>query len=416
MQTVQDTDSFLESLSKCGLLSQGEITAATNEYGLHAKSCAGEAADVLVSKGLLTRFQADRILEGNFRELVIDGYKIQYMLGAGGMGYVYAAQEPDSNWRVAIKVLSENLQGDRGALSRFQLEADAGLRLQHPNIVRTIKIEIADTIYGPIHYVVMELVQGVSLVELLELRRPISYQRAADIIMQAAEGLHYSHEHGLVHRDVKPENLLVRSNGATKLLDFGLAMLDENGEEFTMAMIHGQNCVGTADFIAPEQSIDSYHVDHRADIYGLGCTLYAALTCKVPFPTKSITEKLEMHRKKEAPNVQRYRPDVPERLSKIIRKMMAKRPENRFQSAEEVAAFLKPFAARKDVKFDFDKVLTKRAQRAERKRLKRLLQQQSDMGMESSIAGSQMSSKLQQSKIDTTVKKDTDPETKSDRF
>jgi serine/threonine-protein kinase len=348
------------------------------------------------------------MLQGEYRGLIVDGYKILYMLGSGGMGYVYAAQEPDSEWKVALKVLAENLKEDRGAVSRFQMEAQAGLRLTHPNIVRTLSINKAESIYGTIHYVVMELVQGVNLVELLELRRPISYQRAADIIAQIAEGLDYAHKQGLVHRDIKPENLLVRSNGSAKILDFGLAMLDENGEEFSMAMIHGQNCVGTADFISPEQADDSYAIDHRADIYSLGCTFYSALTCKVPFPTNSVGQKLEAHRKLQPRPLQEVRPDVPERLVKIIRKMMAKRPEDRFSSAAEVAAFLKPYAVRKSVNFDWDKVLAKRAKRAERRRLKRLLNQQSGSSITgSSITGSGINSHLNESNIETIVNKDT---------
>ncbi len=407
MPVVQATDDFLTVLRKSEIIDADELSLAISQYGLSAKSYAGEVADTLVNKNFLTRFQADRMLQGEYRDLVIDNYKVLYMLGSGGMGYVYAAQEPDSSWKVALKVLSENLQNDRGAVARFQLEAQAGLRINHPNIVRTIGIKKVDNIYGSIHYVVMELVQGVSLVELLEIRRPISYQRAADIICQVAEGLDHSHNQGLIHRDIKPENLLIRSNGSVKILDFGLAMLDENGEEFSMAMIHGQNCVGTADFIAPEQSVDSYRIDQRADIYSLGCTFYSALTCKVPFPTKSVAEKLEAHRTKHPKPVQELRPDVPDRLAKILRKMMAKRPEDRFSNCAEVVEYLKPFAKRKEIEFDFDKVLEKRSRRAERRRLKRLLEQQSGVTSGSSITGSAIADKLRQSGIETVVSKDT---------
>ena len=404
------TDDFLDSLTKSGLLSRSEIEAAKREHGLEAKPTAKDVADVLVNEGVLTLYQAGRLLDGNHRGLVIDGYKLLYMVGSGGMGFVYAAQEPDSPWKVAIKVLSEELEKDPGALSRFQLEAEAGMRLSHPNVVRTLAINKTENIYGTIHYVVMELIQGVSLVELLEIRRPISYQRASDIILQVAEGLHYAHQDGLVHRDMKPENLMIRSNGSAKVLDFGLALLDESGQEFAMSMIHGQNCVGTADFIAPEQSIDSYNVDQRADIYGLGCTFYAALTCKVPFPTKSVPEKLEAHRTKHPREIQKIRPDVPDRLAKIIRKMMAKKPEDRFQSCAEVAAYLKPFAKRKEVHFDFEKILAKRAKRAERRRLKKILQQSG-----SSIVGSAMNSRLQQSSVETIVGQDTPASRRDDK-
>jgi serine/threonine-protein kinase len=140
-----------------------------------------------------------------------------------------------------LKVLPEEGRQDAGTLARFRLEAQAGCRLNHPNIVRTYKLGQCEDIYGlPVHYVVMELVRGVNLYELLVLKRQIEISQACDIIFQASEALDYAHRSGLIHRDIKPENLLICADGSVKILDFGLAMIDENDEEFSMAMIFGR--------------------------------------------------------------------------------------------------------------------------------------------------------------------------------
>ena len=266
-QAVQD---FLLLLKKSRLLEYNDLQDAAVTIAQLNDPNATQMANVLVEDGYLTRFQADRLIEGNSRGLVIDGYKLLEVLGCGGMGWLYVAEEIETKWRVALKVLPEEGRNDAGTMARFQLEAQAGMRLDHPNIVRSYKIGKYDDIYGSVHYVVMELVRGVNLFELLVLKKKIDVAQAADIILQAAEALRYAHQQGLVHRDIKPENLLICSDGTVKLLDFGLAMVDENDEEFSMAMIFGQNRLGTADYISPEQYIDSYAIDHRADIYGAG--------------------------------------------------------------------------------------------------------------------------------------------------
>ena len=356
-QAVQD---FLLLLKKSRLLDYNDLQDAAVTIAQLNEPTSAQMANVLVEDGYLTRFQADRLLEGSSRGLVIDGYKLLEVLGRGGMGWLYVAEDIETKWRVALKVLPEEGRNDAGTLARFQLEAQAGMRLDHPNIVRSYKIGKYDDIYGSVHYVVMELVRGVNLFELLVLKKRLEVPQAADIVMQAAEALVYAHAQGLVHRDIKPENLLVCSDGTAKLLDFGLAMVDENDEEFSMAMIFGQNRLGTADYISPEQYIDSYQIDHRADIYSLGCTLYFALTGKVPFPFATTAEKLKGHLKKQPTPIQDLRPDIPKRLAAIVQKMMAKRVENRIQTAADVVRYLKPLAQRQSIAFDFRAVLASR--------------------------------------------------------
>jgi serine/threonine-protein kinase len=355
-------------LEKSRLLPESAVHSAAHRLELAGLTTAEEAADALVAERVLTRYQATRLLEGRRRGLFIDDYKILQILGSGGMGYLYAAEELKTGWQVALKVLSDRHRNNRGMLARFQLEAEAGMRLSHPNIVRTRALRRTEDIYGEIHYMVLELIKGITLQELVSLRRcPLSYHLACDIICQAAAGLQYAHEQGLVHRDVKPANLMIRSDGTLKILDFGLAMIAGSEAEFSLATILGQNKLGTADYIAPEQSIDSFEVDGRADIYSLGCTLYFLLAGQPPFPDGSVSEKLRAHRQQKPPILCEVNSAVPRRVSKIAQKMLAKRPQNRVQRAADVIDLLRPFAERAAVAFDLESILAKRAAQAERR-------------------------------------------------
>jgi serine/threonine protein kinase len=360
MPVTQQVHDFLLTLKKSQLLALADLQDAAVTVSQLTEPTPEEMATVLIEDGYLTRFQADRLLEGNYRGLVLDEYKLLEVLGCGGMGWVYIAEEIETKWRVALKVLPEDGRRDAGTLARFRLEAQAGLRLNHPNIVRTHKLGTSEDIYGKVHYVVMELVRGVNLFELLLLKRKLDVGQVCDIIMQTATALEYAHQQGLIHRDIKPENLLVCPDGTVKILDFGLAMVDENDEEFSMAMIFGQNRLGTADYISPEQYIDSYKIDDRADVYSLGCTFYFALTGKVPFPFATAAEKLKGHLRKKPTPVYSLRPDIPKRVAAIVHKMMSKRPENRIQTAADVVRYLKPLAERQPVVFDFRSVLATR--------------------------------------------------------
>lgn len=368
MLQVQTTHDFLTLLKKSRLLSHEQFRTALEQTRLREQPTAAAAADALVEHQLLTRYQVNRLLDGSRRGLFLDDYKILEILGSGGMGYLYSAEELSTGWNVAVKILSDRHRYDKGRLTRFQLEAEAGLKLTHPNILRTRAIKRTEDIYGPIHFMVMELIRGVSLFELLSIRkRTLTWRQSCDVILQAANGLHYAHEMGLVHRDVKPENILIRSDGTIKVLDFGLAMIQGSEAEFSLATILGQNCLGTADYIAPEQSLDSLEVDRRADIYSLGCTFYFLLTGQPPFPEGSTAKKLDCHRRRRPPPVHELNPKIPHRISKIIQKMMAKHAKNRFQTAEVLARYLEPLADRQPIEFDFEEVLVKRARVAEQR-------------------------------------------------
>lgn len=362
MVSPQSSELFLEALTKSGLVTPRQIEQVTGQFDVGEVPDAAQLAQAFVREGLLTSFQVERLLSGRFRGFFVDRYKVCEILGAGGMGWLYAAVDQDTGQRVAIKVLSSN-PSDAGVSARFRLEGQAGLRLNHPNIVRTIRVDCTDEL----QYIVMELLEGISLQELIDRQGPVPWQQACDMICQAAAGLQYAHDQGMVHRDVKPGNLLVDHEGHIKVLDFGLALCDDQGQEFSMAMIFGQDKLGTADYVAPEQSLDSYHVDGRADIYSLGCTFYFILTGKVPFPLNTIGKKLDAHRRFKPRPLEELAPDVPPEVVEIVSTMMAKRAERRYASCTEVCRAVAPFAQRKDVQFDFRSIVNARAIQAERR-------------------------------------------------
>lgn len=371
MESPLVADTFVALLEKSGLLPAKQIEAAIERFALPPEAPARDLARAFLNAKLLTRFQAERLLEGKFRGFYIDHYKVLEILGAGGMACLYLAENLKTRERVALKVISDKHKADAGMLTRLKIEARAGKKIKHPAVIRTFDIQKTEDVFGEIHYLVMEFVAGVNLEELINLSGPIPWEQAADFARQTAEGLQHAHAAGLVHRDVKPGNLLVDREGAIKILDFGLALLDArkdaDADEFSLAMIFGHNCLGTADYIAPEQIADSFAIDRRADIYSLGCTLYVALTGKLPYPMSSSCAKLDGHRSRPAPPIGEVAEGVPAGLASVVAKMMSKNPADRYQTMAEVAAALTPFAKRRKVEFDFPKVLTWRAKLARRR-------------------------------------------------
>ena len=364
MQVPVAAQNFLELLEKSELLNGSQIKKVRDRLKIPDTATAQETAKLLVKARALTPFQAERLLEGRYRGLVIDGYRIREVLGFGGMGCVFIAEDPNEDRKVAIKVLSSEHALDAGMLARMKLEAIAGMRLNHPNIIRTYRMGTT----GAVHYLVMELFRGISLHELVALYGPLNWPMVCDIALQAAVALKAAHTQGIIHRDIKPANFLIDQDGVTRILDFGLAMMnDVPDEEFSLSMVFGHDCLGTPDYIAPEQSRDSRSVDARADIYSLGATLYVALTAHVPFPEKSNKAKLEAHRSKRPKNVCLLLPEIPAEIGAIIAKMMEKDPAKRYQSADELADAVRPYAQRKAIQFDFRELVTLRAKQAKAK-------------------------------------------------
>jgi serine/threonine-protein kinase len=286
-------------------------------------------------------------------------YRILERLGAGGMGHVYKAIHPAMGRLVALKIIAPRLMLEPSARARFQREVRNAARLLHPNVV--VAYDAAE-VQG-LWFLVMEYVDGKDVSSLLyrQGRPPVAL--ACEIIRQAAVGLQYAHELGMVHRDIKPANLIVTSarpmptgESATdgwmvaplvKILDFGLSRLaasDGDGLSAGDAVTSEGTIVGTPEYMAPEQARDSRLVDIRGDIYSLGCTLYTLLSGRPPFRAASSFEIAVLHLTQPPEPITRYCPDLPPDLSAAVHRMLAKKPEDRYQTPGEVAVALQPWA------------------------------------------------------------------------
>ncbi|MFL5328975.1 MAG: serine/threonine protein kinase [Gemmataceae bacterium] len=292
-------------------------------------------AGKFVGDGLLTRFQAEQILQGRWKRFTIGKYLVLERLGSGGMGQVYLCEHQVMRRRVAIKVLPTAQADDPVALDRFYREARAVAGLDHPNLVRAFDI---DEDHG-VHFLVLEFVDGSSLQEILKRSGPLDPIRACHYIQQVAVGLDYAQRTAsLVHRDIKPGNILVDRGGLVKVLDMGLARFFNDKPEGAADSDHG--LVGTADYVAPEQALNGGAADVRSDIYSLGATFYFLLTGQPPFPEGSVAQKLIAHQSRDPVPLSQMRAHLPEGLEEIVARMMRKDPDERFQSPAEVAAAL----------------------------------------------------------------------------
>jgi putative intracellular protease/amidase len=267
-------------------------------------------------------------------------YRILHKLGEGGMGAVYKAEHRLMGRVVALKVVNPHLLKDAVSTARFQQEVQAAARLKHPNIVTAHDAEQV----GNCHLLVMEFVEGLTLARLVEAEGPLPIGRACELLRQAALGLQHAHDQGMVHRDVKPQNLMLTFHSQVKILDFGLARL-AGGLAGDQALTLAGEIIGTPDYLAPEQIRDSRCVDHRADLYALGCTAYFLLTGQTPYADHALLEKLFAHGEKEPVPVEQVRPELPKALGNVVRKLMAKQPEDRYQSGAEAAEALAAFVS-----------------------------------------------------------------------
>jgi serine/threonine protein kinase len=343
MAAIASTDEFLELIRKSGVTEEKRFDAwlkkAKANGPLPAKPT--ELAGLLVRDGILTTFQAEQLLLGRWRRFTIGKYKVLEKLGSGGMGSVYLCEHKLMRRRVAVKVLPTAKAQEESALERFYREARAVAALDHPNIVHAYDIDKDESL----HFLVMEYVDGASLQEIVKKTGPMDITRACHYIRQAALGLDHAHLSGLIHRDIKPGNILVDRTGVVKILDMGLARFF-NDEDDVLTKKFDENVLGTADYLAPEQAIDSHEVDVRADIYSLGATFYFMLTGRTPFGEGTVAQKLLWHQNRQPKPVTEFRPDVPARLSTIIATMMAKDKADRYQTPAEVADVLASYTER----------------------------------------------------------------------
>ena len=329
---------FIDFARKSGLIHQERFDAFLEKHP-SLDDDPSKIALALIQEGLLTNFQARQLLRGRYRGFAIGKYLLLEQLGEGGMGKVFLCEHMVMRRRVAIKVLTRELAADPGTIERFQREARAVASLDHPNIVRAHDVDCE----GENHFIVMEYVDGASLHEIIRKKGPLSPERAAHYAKQAAVGLQAVLEAGMIHRDIKPGNLLLDRKGVLKVLDLGLARFDQDKRDAITQQFDEGSVLGTADYLSPEQAMNSHDVDIRADIYSLGATLYFLLGGRPPFEGGTVTQKLLFHQLKEPEPLQKLRPELPAELIAVVDKMMAKDPANRFQTPNEVIAALEPW-------------------------------------------------------------------------
>lgn len=272
----------------------------------------------------------------------LGSYELLASLGKGGMGMVFRVRHLRLKKEFALKVLSPNLARDREAIRRFERETEAMGRLEQVNLVRASDAGVENGV----PFVVMELLEGMDLAKLTEQRGPWPIAEACEAVRQAALGLQHAYERGLVHRDIKPSNLWLTPGGVVKVLDMGLARLRDEECSSDLKTAAGM-WMGTPDYMAPEHILDSHSADIRADLYSLGCTLFHFLTGDPPFSSSthpSLRKKREAHLQEPPPDIRRLYPAVPAELAKVIARLLAKRPEDRFQTPADAAAALAPFA------------------------------------------------------------------------
>lgn len=334
-----DAREFIERVIASGLMDRDEVLRALE--AMPPTERGKVVARHLVETGKLTKFQARKLLAGRTEGFILGQYRVLEELGRGGMGHVYKAVHQTMGRFVALKVLAPDLTKTERARGLFQREVRAAAKLHHPNIVTAFD---ANPPQESRCFLVMEFVDGPNLSQLVKEQGPLPVEQACEYVRQAAVGLEYAHQLGLIHRDVKPSNLLVQQTTAgpqVKILDFGLALVTAGEPGTPGAVVGAANTVlGTPDYVSPEQARDQYNVDGRSDLYSLGCAFYFLLTGEPPFTGGTAVEKLVRHGSEPPVAIRIKRPDVPEAVAAIVHKLLAKNPKWRYQSGRELAADL----------------------------------------------------------------------------
>ncbi len=337
-------EQFIARLTQSGLMSAAEVSTFQESLPPDKRpKDVQQLARALVQHGKLTKYQAQAVYEGKTKGLVFGEYVVLDKLGEGGMGVVLKARHRRMDRLVAIKVLSSAAMKHAGAVERFHREVQAAAKLEHPNIVTAYDA----TEHQGMHYLAMQYVDGKDLASIVRDHGPMGVREAVECILQAARGLQYAHSKGIVHRDIKPGNLLLDKDGTVKILDMGLALIA--GAEAALGgperLTATGQVMGTCDYMSPEQALDSHLADQRTDIYALGCTLYRLLTGHPPYQGETLMQILLAHQQAPIPSLCEARPEVPAELDTCFQRMVAKKPEDRYQSMAEVVAELEALLA-----------------------------------------------------------------------
>lgn len=325
---------FLEQWIASGLVNRVEASTYLSTVQPAPRNVADLIAAVLRDHRM-TDFQVQAIQEGNAASLTLGNYQLLDILGRGGMGVVYRARHRVMKREVALKMLPAAVATDPELLERFHREVQAAARLNHPHVVTAYD---ADESQG-IHFFCMELVEGNDLASQVKQHGPLPVGQAVNCILQAARGLKFAHERGITHRDIKPSNLLMDRSGTVKVLDMGLARIDDTASDQAQLTSTGM-VMGTVDYMAPEQALNTKDADARSDIYSLGISLWYLLTGRPAYEGSSLMARMLAHRDGPLPSL---KPPAPPELNAIFQKMIAKDRDDRYQSMADVIVSLETF-------------------------------------------------------------------------
>ena len=324
----ESAQKVISELTSAGLLSGDRVT----DYADQVDAGVEVLLSKLVKDGHITSFQSDKLKAGESSDIYFGDYVVIDKLGQGGMGTVLLAKHRRMDRLVAIKILPITILESKEAVARFYQEVKVAAKLTHPNIVHAYD---AGEHHG-FQYLVMEYVPGFDLSEVLSQLGPVPLPMALDYLKQACKGLEYAHRKGVVHRDVKPSNILLSEEGEIKILDMGLARISDSpfNQAMTQLTTTGQ-VMGTVEYMSPEQAEDTRQADQRSDIYSLGCTFYRLLTGKSPFTRDTVVKTILAHRTDSIPALETGFPEN-ESVNQLFQRMVAKQPEDRFQTVSEV--------------------------------------------------------------------------------
>ncbi len=336
-QPVSSIKDFVALLRKSGLAEVSKIDEVVASFDNLDSPLTDKVTNAFLDAKLITTWHLKQLLKGKHRGFFLERYKLLNELGKGGMSSVYLAEHTGMHLPVAIKVLPVKRVGEKSFLDRFKREAKASFKLRHSHIAGATAFEHT----GDLWYIVLDYIEGEDLHQKVKKSGPLPVRDAVEYIRQAACGLQYAHEEGFVHRDIKPANLMLDTKGTVKILDLGLALGADDDEDGGLTQQHGEKVLGTADYLAPEQSKDSHSADPRSDIYALGCTLYYLIVGKAPFAKGSVIERIKAHWNEPAPNpldeLEKPPADLDSALIDLYFRMMEKHPDARPQTAGEVA-------------------------------------------------------------------------------
>jgi eukaryotic-like serine/threonine-protein kinase len=345
--TATNVTEFLRDLAKSQLFNSNRVDELFKAAPALAKRDSESFAKHLISKQILSDFQADKLIRGHWQGLKLGPYELLCPIGRGGMGIVYLARCHDANQfhsgrLVALKILPSKRANEIRTLARFHRESFIGLKLpSHPNLTRTLD---AGESNGA-HYLAMEYVPGRNLRQIVSTKGTLQVGYVARIFRDVARGLSQAHRAGFVHRDLKPANIVILPNGQPKILDFGFALMLGEEKNSDPSIIGGVGyTVGTMDYLAPEQAVNAAKVTPLADLYSLGCCLYFALTGQHPFPGGTAQDKIRAHRHDTPQPINNFQPDLPDAFVELVEWCMAKRPEARPESMEVVIEELDEWA------------------------------------------------------------------------